>query len=172
MSDSLTPHGLQPARLCCPWNFPGKNTGVGCHFLLQGIQGIFPAEKSNSHPLCLLHCSQIPHLLSHLVYLPSLFLTLLLLIPYEYHSKLSFWSIALIVTFGVNFCELSFTYYNNDRISHVQYAAVTAVCTFKLSTQSRHQKVPSLKNICSCPYSSNSLPKPDPGQQLSWFLSK
>ena len=29
--------GLQPTRLFCPWNFPGKNTGVGCHFLLQGI---------------------------------------------------------------------------------------------------------------------------------------
>ena len=32
----LQPHGLQPARLLCPWNFPGKNPGVGCHFLLQG----------------------------------------------------------------------------------------------------------------------------------------
>ena len=28
-------HGLLPARLACPWDFPGKNTGVGCHFLLQ-----------------------------------------------------------------------------------------------------------------------------------------
>ena len=32
----LQPHEL-PARLLCPWNFPGKNTGVGCHFLHQGI---------------------------------------------------------------------------------------------------------------------------------------
>ena len=31
------PHGPQPSRLLCPWNFPGKNTGVGCHFFLQGI---------------------------------------------------------------------------------------------------------------------------------------
>ena len=31
----LRPHGLQPARLLCPWNFPGKNAGVVCHFLLQ-----------------------------------------------------------------------------------------------------------------------------------------
>ena len=37
VSDSLRPHGLQPAKLHCPWDFPGKNTGVGCHFLLQGI---------------------------------------------------------------------------------------------------------------------------------------
>ena len=34
VSDSLWPHGLQPTRLFYPWNFPGKNTGVGCHFLL------------------------------------------------------------------------------------------------------------------------------------------
>ena len=31
----LWPRGLQPARLLCPWNFLGKNTGVGCHFLLH-----------------------------------------------------------------------------------------------------------------------------------------
>ena len=36
MSDSLRLHGLYPTRLLCPWNFPGKNTGVSCHFLLQG----------------------------------------------------------------------------------------------------------------------------------------
>ena len=36
VSDSSWPHGLQPARFLCPWNFPGKNTGMGCHFLLQG----------------------------------------------------------------------------------------------------------------------------------------
>ena len=34
---TLKPHGLQPTRLLCPWDFPGKNTGVGYHFLLQGI---------------------------------------------------------------------------------------------------------------------------------------
>ena len=37
MSDSLWSHGLQTTKLLCPWDFPGKNTGVGCHFLLQGI---------------------------------------------------------------------------------------------------------------------------------------
>ena len=36
VSDSLRPHGLQPTELLCPWDFPGKNTGVGCYFLLQG----------------------------------------------------------------------------------------------------------------------------------------
>ena len=35
MSDSVWPHRQQPTRLLCPWDSPGKNTGVGCHFLLQ-----------------------------------------------------------------------------------------------------------------------------------------
>ena len=43
------PHGLQPARFLCPWNIPGKNAGVGCHGLLQGI---FPTQGLNP---CLLH---------------------------------------------------------------------------------------------------------------------
>ena len=36
MSDSLRPHGLQPARLLCPGDSPGTNTGVGCHFPSPG----------------------------------------------------------------------------------------------------------------------------------------
>ena len=40
----LWPHGLWPARLLYPWNFPSKNTGVGCHFLPQAI---FPTQGSN-----------------------------------------------------------------------------------------------------------------------------
>ena len=49
VSYSLQPHGLWPTRLFLPWNFLGKNTGVGCCFLLQEI---FPTQGSN---LCLLH---------------------------------------------------------------------------------------------------------------------
>ena len=52
MSNSLRPCGLQPARHLCAWDFPSKNTGVGCHFLLQGI---FPTQRSNPCLLCLLH---------------------------------------------------------------------------------------------------------------------
>ena len=48
MSNCLWPHGMHPTRPFCPWDFPGKNTGVGCHFLLQGI---FLTQGSNS---CLL----------------------------------------------------------------------------------------------------------------------
>ena len=57
--DSLQPHGLWPARLLCPWDSPGKKTGVGCHFLLQGI---FPTHGSNPR---LLHCRQFLYHLSH-----------------------------------------------------------------------------------------------------------
>ena len=59
MPNSLGPHGLQPTRLLHPWDFPGKNTGVGSHFLLQGI---FPTQGSN---LGLLHCRQILYQLSY-----------------------------------------------------------------------------------------------------------
>ena len=52
MSDSLRLHGLYPTRLLCPWDFPGKNTGVSCDALLQGI---FPTQESNPRLLGLLH---------------------------------------------------------------------------------------------------------------------
>ena len=48
MSDSLRSYGLQLARLLCPWDSPGKNTGVGCHAL---IQVIFLTQGSNLSPV-------------------------------------------------------------------------------------------------------------------------
>ena len=51
-SVTRAPSGLWPARLLCPWDSPRKNTGLGCHALLQGI---FPTQGSNSHLLHLLH---------------------------------------------------------------------------------------------------------------------
>ena len=48
VSNSLQPHELWPVRLLCLWDFPGKNTGVGCHFLLQGI---FLTQGWNLHLL-------------------------------------------------------------------------------------------------------------------------
>ena len=59
VSDSLSAHGLSPTRLLCPWNSSGKNTGVGCHSLLQGI---FLTQGSNPG---LLHRRQILYHLSH-----------------------------------------------------------------------------------------------------------
>ena len=51
MSDSVRPHGLQPTKLLRPWDSPGKNTGVGCHFLLQGMKVESESEVAQS---CLL----------------------------------------------------------------------------------------------------------------------
>ena len=56
---TLQTHGLEPARLLCPWNSPGKNNGVGSYSLLQGI---FLTQRSN---LDLLHCGWILYHLSH-----------------------------------------------------------------------------------------------------------
>ena len=53
MSDSVQPHRWQPTRLPRPWDSPGKNTGVGCHFLLQCMKGKSESEVAQSCPtLC------------------------------------------------------------------------------------------------------------------------
>ena len=59
MSNSMRPHGLQPARLLCPLTSPSKNTGVDSHSLLQEI---FPTQGSN---LGLLLCRRALSYLSH-----------------------------------------------------------------------------------------------------------
>ena len=50
VSDSVRPHRQQPTRLPCPWDSPGKNTGVGCHFLLQGMKVKSESEVAQSCP--------------------------------------------------------------------------------------------------------------------------
>ena len=59
VTDILQPRRLWPTRLLCPWNSQGKSTGMGCHFLLQGI---FPTQALSPG---LLHCRQMLYLLSH-----------------------------------------------------------------------------------------------------------
>ena len=51
MSDSVQPHRRQTTRLPRPWDSPGKNTGVGCHFLLQCIKVKSESEVAQSCPL-------------------------------------------------------------------------------------------------------------------------
>ena len=65
MSNSLQTHGLEPTRFHCPRNFPGKNTGLGCHFLLQEI---FPTQRLN---LGLPHCRPCRQMLYHLSHPPG-----------------------------------------------------------------------------------------------------
>ena len=50
MSDSVRPHRRQPTRLRRPWDSPGKNTGVGCHFLLQCMKVKSESEVIQSCP--------------------------------------------------------------------------------------------------------------------------
>ena len=50
MSDSVRPHRRQPTRLPGPWDSPGKNTGVGCHFLLQCMKVKSESEVTQSCP--------------------------------------------------------------------------------------------------------------------------
>ena len=50
MSDSLRPHSQQPIRLHSPWHSPGKNTGAGCHFLLQCMKVKSESEVAQSCP--------------------------------------------------------------------------------------------------------------------------
>ena len=46
----MRPHRWQPTRLPCPWDSPGKNTGVGCHFLLQCMKVKSESEVAQSRP--------------------------------------------------------------------------------------------------------------------------
>ena len=59
MSNSVRPHRQQPTRLPRPWDFPGKNTGVGCHFLLQSMKVKSESEVAQSCPTLsnLMDCS-------------------------------------------------------------------------------------------------------------------
>ena len=118
MSDSLRPHGIwgvggiwdPPTRLLCPWDFPGKGTGVGCHFLLQGI---FLTQGSNLCLLCLLHCRQILYYcptweapMLHLIlanrvrsnkwYQWILWLTIFVFVAYSIYLFIYFWNIVII----------------------------------------------------------------------------
>ena len=86
------------ARLLCPWNSPGKNTGVGCHSLLQGI---FPALGSN---LGLLHCRQILYCLSHQGR-PKQFIELPKLILYLSIVLIVFYVLQINLFFQQTFCS-------------------------------------------------------------------
>ena len=85
-------HRLEPTRLLSPWDFPGKDTGRGCHFLLQGT---FPTQGSN---LGLLHCRQILYLYrlshreAHLECRPETSHSLVT------HVKGEFWSLLIVLS--------------------------------------------------------------------------
>ena len=59
MSNFLRPRGLWPTRLFCSWDFPGKNTGMGCHFHFQGIILTDPGIK---HYISVIRISEVTQL--------------------------------------------------------------------------------------------------------------
>ena len=87
MSDSLWPHGLHPSRLLCPWDFPGRSTGVGCHFLFQGI---FLTQELNPCLLWLTHCRQILYHWATDVYdIDVIIIIFLFYAASQYHQSMS-----------------------------------------------------------------------------------
>ena len=69
MSDSVRPHRRKPTRLPRPWDSPGKNIGMGCHFLLQYMKVISEREVAQS---CIERCKRLSSVKSALSYAPQL----------------------------------------------------------------------------------------------------
>ena len=97
VSDSSQPHGLQPTRLLCPWDFPGKSTGVGCHRLLHHLvllTTICYALSTKGELFTISWC-----LLSHSKFILLTWNTFLLYV---------FWKFLLYLLFSGNYPLLSF----------------------------------------------------------------
>ena len=84
VSDSWWPHGLQPSRLLCPWDFPGKSTGVGCHCLLLTLSSILHSSARY------IECK------NHLVYSFFLKMSLLFSCLLTLSKSLSIWALCLL----------------------------------------------------------------------------
>ena len=111
VSDSLRPHGLQPARLLHPWDFPGKNTGVRCHFLLQEIlqpQGLNPG---------LPYCRQTLYLLSHQGRQPIFWANLL-------SFFISYFPMCLLLQLHYTAHYFQYTPYTNNAFPHLHIFAL------------------------------------------------
>ena len=116
--------------LLCPWNSPGKSTGVDCHFL---VQGIFPTQGSN---LGLLHCRRIPYCLSHQGS-PCFFIGRgenLLHRPAGWFSSLSSWALG-----------------RNHSICRVKWGEITSgtICPYRLYLFAIHQLLLSFTSVCN-----------------------
>ena len=127
VSDSLRPHGLYLARLLCPWDYPSKNTRVGCHFLLQGV---FPIQGLNPCLLQLPYCRQILYLLSH--YLSFLICKRIILVS--------------TLTASQKYCKYEIRWYVSalETVSTLKmYVCIIYKCTYKIfhvyiATESLH----------------------------------
>ena len=96
---------LQPSKLLCPWNFPGKNTGVGCHFLLQGIfltQG--PNAKYNTFNLKIYFFNDWWILIFVFTYflINFLYSANRLVLSFTHCSHSSSWSVEICILYAIN----------------------------------------------------------------------
>ena len=150
MSDSVRPHGLQSTRLLRPWDSPGKNSGVGCHFLLQcmkvesesevaqscltlsdpmdcslpgsSIHGIFRATILEWGAIAFSHCFSYPLLYTFLEWL-----TLLQHLECVWRSMANWWTmegviiIVSIVTLTYLKNFLRFSWSNHEKMYRIHF---------------------------------------------------
>ena len=153
-SNSLQPHGLCPTRLLCPWDSPGKNTGVGCHFLLQGIfqtQGLNP---------CLLHLLRWQAHFIPLWYLGSSFYSL---ISYLF-CKVIKWTLKILNSTKKHIEKILLSFLHFTLVSQFLSAARNA--------QHRYGHfLPSLDSVCKGVHVCVILPNTNGHRPLGYHLS-
>jgi len=158
MSDSVWPHRRQPTRLPRPWNSPGKNTGVGCHFLLQCMKMKSESEVAQS-------CSTLSDPMDWSLLGSSLR-------PWDFPGKSTGVGChyVLIYCIGVSVSDFS----SVQSLSRVQLFATPWITARQASlsiTNSRSSlKLMSIQSVLpSHPLSSPSPPAPNPSQHQGLF---
>ena len=110
MSDSWQPHGLYPARLLCPWDSPGKNTGVGCHALPQGsfsTQGSHPGLPQCRQILFHLSLQENPQSAWSVAIKMSTGVATLFSLFYACRVASAFSSVLISLSIWISFCHVS-----------------------------------------------------------------
>ena len=120
MSDSVRPHRLQPTRLLHPWDSPGKNPGVGCHFLLQCMKVEIESEVAQSYltlsdPMSAAYQAPPSMGFSRQQYWsgvplpsPDLGYRLMLIIKNKTHNGMSIWILSVVLVCGIVYLSRSF----------------------------------------------------------------
>ena len=129
MSSSLWPCGPQPSRLLSPSDFPGKNMGVCCHTVLQGI---FPTQWSNPRLLWLLHYGKILHLF-HLIWKP---LKLVVIIGFFF-----FYNQSLLIIIQYPLFVVEFTSFTTIHANIIWWALLFVPLSFLLKSVPSYSRI-------------------------------
>ena len=127
MSDSLWRYGQQPSRLLSPWDSPGKDTGVCCHALLQGI---FPTQWLNPCLLQLLHYRRILYLF-HIIWKP---LKLVIIGFFFFTTNPYYYPISLFV--------IEFTRFTTIHTNIIWWALLFVPLSFLLRSVPSYSRIP------------------------------